>query len=284
MRLSDWRGRISPMVRSTKARKPPDRCEPPMDGCDRWRVVEPAAAEGSDREPAEDEGLDGARLRPAAAATGSWMRGGGGGGLAADSGDDDGDGDGDGDELDGGVVAAIYGVTKIERKKWGRRRIIMGRGGGRRGREGGVVVFGVVFRPLRLDWAGFGSNKRGTPAEGERNVERARMARGDNELHGTHQAVRGAAWCGNRGLLGGTGTGTSAPLMGQAADRAAEPSLEPLAWCPLPLAGAGLGGLATLVRFGWMRARQEKLRPFFSCLFFSVSFFHSLFLRKMELP
>jgi len=125
MRLSDWRGRISPMVRSTKARNPPDRCEPPMDWCGRWRLVEPAAAEGSDREPAEDEGLDGARLRPAAAAMGSWM--GGGGGLAVNSGGGDGDGDGDGDELDGGVVAAIYGATKKRRKKKGRRRDYYGK-------------------------------------------------------------------------------------------------------------------------------------------------------------
>ena len=86
------------------------------------------------------------------------------------------------------------------------------------------------------------------------------MARGDNELHGTHEAARGASWCGNRGLLGGTGTGTSAPLMGQPADRAAEPSLEPFGThCRLPVRA----GLATLVRFGWMRAKEEKLGPFF---------------------
>ena len=51
---------------------------------------------------------------------------------------------------------------KREGKKRGDGGIIMGR----RGRGGGVVVFGVVFR--RCDWtgwAGFGSNKRGTPAE-----------------------------------------------------------------------------------------------------------------------
>lgn len=48
-------------------------------------------------------------------------------------------------------------------------------------RRGGLCS---CVRVRRRDWAGFGSNKRGTPAESERNVERARMARGDNELHG----------------------------------------------------------------------------------------------------
>lgn len=58
------------MVLSTKARKPPDRCEL-MDGwarwCGRWALVEPAAAaEGSEVEAAKDEGLDGALLREVA--------------------------------------------------------------------------------------------------------------------------------------------------------------------------------------------------------------------------
>ena len=111
-----------------------------MDWCDRWRLVEPAAAEGSDREPAEDEGLDGARLRPAAAATGSWMRGGGGGGLAVKSGD----GDGDGGELDGGVVAAIYGAIKKRKKNGETAELLIGRGEeGEVGEGGGCFWCGV---------------------------------------------------------------------------------------------------------------------------------------------
>lgn len=75
MRLSDWRGRIlgsviPAMVRSTKARKPPDRCEL-MDGwlrwCGRWGLVGPMMEAGSEREAAkvDAEGLDGDRLRGA---------------------------------------------------------------------------------------------------------------------------------------------------------------------------------------------------------------------------
>lgn len=97
MRLSDWRGRIlgsviPAIVRSTKARKPPDRCEL-MDGwlrwCGRCGLVEPAMEAGSEREAAKVsvEGLDGDLLRGALIGSCTVS--------------------GDGDELDGFDVAAI---------------------------------------------------------------------------------------------------------------------------------------------------------------------------------